>query len=68
MGYMDWKDEVRDEDVDGLDEMDTPSGEKKLKTIMIVLSVVVVVLVGALAVIWWQKNSLINDLNIEIIL
>ena len=65
MGYMDWKDEVRDEDVDGLDEMDTPSGEKKLKTIMIVLSVVVVVLVGALAVIWWQKNSLINDLNIE---
>ena len=36
-----------------------------MKTVVVLLSVVAVVLAGVLAYIWWQKSSLINDLNIE---
>ena len=63
MGYMDWKDDVRDDRDYGYDDETTP--EKKMKTAMICLSVVVAVLAAALAFIWWQKSSLINDLNVE---
>ena len=64
MGYMDWKDEEPRKNYDyGNDGEMTP--EKKMKTAMVCLSIVVAVLAGVLAYIWWQKSSLINDLNIE---
>lgn len=64
MGANDWKDDdvLNDKRYDYDDEMPT---EKKLKIVMIVLSAVVVVLAGVLAFIWWQKSSLIDDLNLE---
>ena len=55
MGYMDWKDEVREE----------PQGGNNLKTTATVLGVVAALLALALAYIWWQKSSLVNELNIE---
>lgn len=57
MGYMDWKDEDRN-----------GRYEKKgsnLKGVTVVLAVVAVLLAGTLAYIWWQKSSLVNELNIE---
>ena len=64
MGVNDWKDEdvLNDKRYDSDDEM---PAEKKLKIVMIALSAVVVVLAGVLAFIWWQKSSLIDDLNLE---
>ena len=65
MGYMDWKDEeTRDDRTYGSYDDEVPA-EKKMKTAMICLSVVVAVLAGVLAYVWWQKSSLIDDLNIE---
>lgn len=65
MGYMDWKDEdTREEKTYGNYDDEVPA-EKKMKTVMICLSVVVVALAGVLAYVWWQKSSLIDDLNIE---
>lgn len=65
MGYTDWKDEdTRAERTYGNYDDEVPA-EKKMKTAMVCLSVVVVVLAGVLAYIWWQKSTLINDLNIE---
>lgn len=63
MGYMDWKDEDRNDDYGYDDEQMSP--EKKMKIVMICLAVVVAILAGVLAVIWWQKSSLIDDLNME---
>ena len=64
MGANDWKDDdiLNDKRYDYDDEM---PAEKKLKIVMIALSAVVVVLAGVLAFIWWQKSSLIDDLNLE---
>ncbi|MGM9786304.1 MAG: hypothetical protein ACI3ZS_05645 [Candidatus Cryptobacteroides sp.] len=39
--------------------------EKNLKTLMYVLIAVAVLLAGALAYIWWQKSSLVNELTID---
>ncbi len=65
MAYMDWKDEdTREERTYGNYDDEVPA-EKKMKTAMICLSVVVAVLAGVLAYVWWQKSSLIDDLNIE---
>lgn len=62
---MDWKDEdTREERTYGNYDDEVPA-EKKMKTAMICLSVVVAVLAGVLAYVWWQKSSLIDDLNIE---
>ena len=36
-----------------------------LKKIMYALIAVVVLLVGVLAYVWWQKSSLVNELNVE---
>ena len=57
MGYMDWKDEDRN---DRYEEKGS-----SLKGITVVLAVVAVLLAGTLAYIWWQKSSLVNELNIE---
>ena len=57
MGYTDWKDEDRN----GRYEEKGSS----LKGITTVLAVVAVLLAGTLAYIWWQKSSLVNELNIE---
>lgn len=57
MGYMDWKDEDRN---DRYEEKGS-----SLKGITTVLAVVAVLLAGTLAYIWWQKSSLVNELNIE---
>ena len=46
----------------GEDENNT---EKKLKVVLIVLSVVVALLAVFASVIWWQKSSIIDDLNVE---
>ena len=65
MAYMDWRDEeTREERTYGNYDDEVPA-EKKMKTAMICLSVVVVALAGVLAYVWWQKSSLIDDLNIE---
>ena len=55
MGYNDWKD----------DRYDAPQEGQNLKNITIALAVVAVLLGGALGYIWWQKSSLVNELNIE---
>ena len=65
---MDWKDDEPRNDADNgydnrYDNEMTP--EKKMKTVMVCLCVVVAVLAGVLAYIWWQKSSLIDDLNME---
>lgn len=39
--------------------------EKNLKTVMYVMIAVAVLLAGALAYIWWEKSSLVNELNID---
>ena len=39
--------------------------EKNLKNVMYILSAVAVVLAGALAYIWYQKSTLVNELTIE---
>lgn len=39
--------------------------ENKLKTLMYVLIAVAVLLAGALAYIWWEKSSLVNELTID---
>ena len=57
MGYMDWKDEDRN---DRYEEKGS-----SLKGITTALAVVAVLLAGTLAYIWWQKSSLVNELNIE---
>ena len=57
MGYMDWKDEDRN---DRYEEKGS-----NLKGITTALAVVAVLLAGTLAYIWWQKSSLVNELNIE---
>ena len=57
MGYTDWKDEDRN---DRYEEKGS-----SLKGITTVLAVVAVLLAGTLAYIWWQKSSLVNELNIE---
>ena len=36
-----------------------------LKKVMYALVAVVVLLAGALAYIWWEKSSLVNELNAE---
>lgn len=58
MGYMDWKDDDRNYG-------DTSDANKNMKTVVVALAVVAAVLAGVLAYIWWQKSSLINELNIE---
>ena len=63
MGYMDWKDE--DRNYGGDNDVNASDSNKNMKTVVIVLSVVAALLAGVLAYIWWQKSSLINDLNIE---
>ena len=57
MGYTDWKDEDRN----GRYE----EKGSNLKGITTALAVVAVLLAGTLAYIWWQKSSLVNELNIE---
>lgn len=65
MRFDDWNDEeTRDERTYGRYDDEVPA-EKKMKNIMVCLSVVVVVLAGVLAYVWWQKSSLIDDLNLE---
>ena len=39
--------------------------EKNLKTVMYAMIAVAVLLAGALAYIWWEKSSLVNELNID---
>ena len=39
--------------------------EKNLKTVMYVMIAVAVLLAGALAYIWWEKSSLVNELTID---
>ena len=39
--------------------------EKNLKTVMYAMIAVSVLLAGALAYIWWEKSSLVNELNID---
>ena len=39
--------------------------EKNLKTVMYAMIAVTVLLAGALAYIWWEKSSLVNELNID---
>ena len=39
--------------------------EKNLKNVMYALIAVAVVLAGALAYIWYQKTSLVNELTID---
>ena len=63
MGYMDWKDDDRRYGSD--QDAQVSEGNRNMKTVVVLLSVVAVVLAGVLAYIWWQKSSLINDLNIE---
>ena len=63
MGYMDWKDE--DRNYGGDKDVYASDSNKNMKTVVIVLSVVAALLAGVLAYIWWQKSTLINDLNIE---
>ena len=63
MGYMDWKDDDRRYGSD--QDAQASEGNRNMKTVVVLLSVVAVVLAGVLAYIWWQKSSLINDLNIE---
>ena len=58
MGYMDWKDDDRNYG-------DTSDANKNMKTVVVALAVVAAVLAGVLAYIWWQKSTLINELNIE---
>ena len=57
MGYNDWKDEPRVER--------TSQGGGGLKTATIILAVLAVALAGVLAYIWWDKTSLVNELNME---
>lgn len=52
---MDWKDEAREK----------PQESNNLKTTATVLGVVAALLALALAYIWWQKSSLVNELNME---
>lgn len=63
MGFLDYDDDVRDDSY-GKEKSDVPA-VKKFKYVMIGLSIVVAVLAGVLAYIWWQKSSLIKDLNLE---
>ena len=60
MSYMDWNDDGRN-----YGERDGQSAAGNMKIVVIVLSVVAVLLGGVLAYIWWQKSSLVNDLNLE---
>ena len=39
--------------------------EKNLKNVMYILAIVAVLLAGALAYIWYQKSTLVNELTIE---
>ena len=39
--------------------------EKSLKNVMYIMIAVAIVLAGALAYIWWQKATLVNELTIE---
>lgn len=39
--------------------------EKNLKTVMYAMIAVAVLLAGALTYIWWEKSSLVNELNID---
>ena len=64
MGDMDWTGDMRD-DKDYFQEGQEMTPEKKMKIVMIVLAVVIAILGGVLAYIWWQKSSLIDDLNLE---
>ncbi len=57
MGYKDWNGEDRNERHEG--------EGNGLKNVTVVLAVVAVLLAGTLAYIWWQKSSLVNELNIE---
>ena len=52
---MDWKDEAREK----------PQESNNLKTTATVLGVVAALLALALGYIWWQKSSLVNELNME---
>ena len=60
---MDWKDEERN--YGSNQESSAEDMNKQMKTVVIILAVVAAVLAGVLAYIWWQKSTLINDLNIE---
>lgn len=59
---MDWRDDDRTGRYGDDQEMDAA---KKMKNIVIALGVVIALLAGVLAYIWWQKSSLISDLNLE---
>ena len=54
---------------DPLERLEREEREKKenggLKTVMYVLAAVAVLLAAALAYVWFQKSSLVNDLNLE---
>jgi flagellar basal body-associated protein FliL len=53
---------------DPLERLEREEREKKnggLKTVMYALAAVAVLLAGALAYVWFQKSSLVKDLNIE---
>ena len=60
---MDWKED--DRNYGSNQERSAENMNKQMKTVVIVLAVVAAVLAGVLAYIWWQKSTLINDLNIE---
>jgi len=57
MGYNDWKEEAHSEP--------ESKGGNGLKTATIILAIAALLLGAALGYIWWQKTSLVNELNIE---
>ena len=60
---MDFNKDLDNTDYGSYDQETDPN--KKMKIATIALAAVAVVLAGFLAYIWWQKSTLINDLNIE---
>ena len=53
---------------DPLERLEREEREKKnggLKSVMYALAAVAVLLAGALAYVWFQKSSLVKDLNLE---
>ena len=57
MGYKDWKEETYG--------APASNGGNGLKTATIILALAAVMLGGALGYIWWQKTTLVNELNLE---
>lgn len=63
MAYNDWNESDPRERY-GRDNQ-SANTNKTLKMVTILLSVIMAILLGVLAFIWWQKSSLIKDLNLE---